>query len=208
MGKHHRRNLTIATWLIVLMIGLFLGVSSTRPRLTQCTHSPLYLCTLLTACRALCVVQVLAAVMNLAVYHIAAWMKGLTHLAMWGALPASMLPELPVGLSGSGSSGGGGDSDSDSDSDGGGGGGGGGEYDQPVVWMGYLAFLSSHMTIILLAAGLTQWAPFACLSGLPKLKCYLNGTYVRGGTLARGSIQTATLPASPARVACTPRAHR
>lgn len=90
-------------------------------------------------------------------------MKALTQWGMWGALPSAF---------------GGSDIDG-SDSE---------EYAEPRIVIGLLVHLATHVSIIVVAAALTQWAPLASLSGLPKLKSFLNGTYVRGGMLSEQTL--------------------
>lgn len=53
----------------------------------------------------------------------------------------------------------------------------------PRVGVGLSVYLASHGLIVLVAALLTHWAPLAANSGLPKIKSFLNGTYIRGGML-------------------------
>jgi chloride channel 7 len=55
---------------------------------------------------------------------------------------------------------------------------------QPRVALGYLTYVGTNGLLVLIAAGLTHWQPAAAMSGLPKLKSYLNGTYIRGGMLS------------------------
>ena len=58
------------------------------------------------------------------------------------------------------------------------------ESETPHIGSAFLVYLSSHGFIVVIAACLTMWAPLAAMSGLPKLKSFLNGTYVKGGMLS------------------------
>ena len=53
----------------------------------------------------------------------------------------------------------------------------------PQRGLAYAAYLLTNAGLILVAALLTCWAPHAALSGLPKIKSFLNGTDIRGGLL-------------------------
>ena len=55
------------------------------------------------------------------------------------------------------------------------------ESDTPQTAAGFLVYFGTHLGLIIIAALLTMWVPLAANSGLPKLKSFLNGTYVRGG---------------------------
>ena len=59
---------------------------------------------------------------------------------------------------------------------------------QPNVGLGLAVFLGLHIVIVSGAAALTMWKPLAANSGLPKLKSFLNGTYLRGGMLSFGTL--------------------
>ena len=53
----------------------------------------------------------------------------------------------------------------------------------PQRGLAYAAYLSTNAGLILVAALLTCWAPHAALSGLPRIKSFLNGTDIGGGLL-------------------------
>ena len=56
------------------------------------------------------------------------------------------------------------------------------------VGTAFATYTGLNVLIVLLAALLTLWAPSAGSSGLPKLKSYLNGTYMRDGMLSASTL--------------------